>query len=143
MKRKPLQSLVEPPSISDSDTDMEIEFDPQLAMASTCNFKALKNQMKSNDDLQFEPPSSSTCNFKNMKQNIEKNGILSILDETEDESDTSESVENEKLFSKFLDLTPDANKLINDWPNHKNLSKLLSDEQYTHTHFKGGNFLIC
>lgn len=106
-KRKPFQELAVP-SVDQSD----IDFDPPM-MASTCNFKQLRAKEKASKDVEFEPSSSSTCNFKNMKAKMDKEReherlLETILDTTDADTDenSSESIEKEKLFNKFLGNVP-------------------------------------
>ncbi len=96
-KRKPLRVL------SEQEVSEEIEFDPPM-MASTCNFKQMKNKLKSEDMDDFEPSAASTCNYKNFRnpgrdaQVMEGKLLETILDETDcDES----NLEKEKLFANI------------------------------------------
>lgn len=106
-KRKPFQELAVPSSNPADQSD--IDFEPPM-MASTCNFKQLRAQAKEKaKDVEFEPSSSSTCNFKNMKAKLDKEReherlLETILDTTDADTDenSSESIEKEKLFNKFL-----------------------------------------
>jgi hypothetical protein len=106
-KRKPFQELAIR-SASPASESIDIDFEPPI-MASTCNFKQLRDQAKGKRDVEFEPTASSTCNFKNLKANSEKEReherfLETILDTTDTETDenSSESIEKEKMFNKFL-----------------------------------------
>lgn len=110
IKRKPFQELAVPSANPADQSD--IDFDPPI-MASTCNFKQLRAKEKASKDVEFEPSSSSTCNFKNMKAKMDKEReherlLETILDTTDADTDenSSESIEKEKLFNKFLGNVP-------------------------------------
>lgn len=97
-KRKALKMLAEPMVSAEADIDFEMPM-----MASTCNFKQIKSQMKSSE-LEFDPAAASTCNFKNLKNQKESNvmeGRLleTILDHTDCEEDSD--LEKEKLFANI------------------------------------------
>ena len=113
-KRKPFRTLTESSSDERSNSptvNADIsDFDPPM-MASTCNFKQLRANMKPGTTaavMQFEPPSSSTCNFKNLKASKDSHERLleTILDTTDaDTTENQSDMEKEKLFNKFLGIS--------------------------------------
>lgn len=153
-RRKPLQVLSEHsltsagPVLSNStlaNENSEIDFDPPV-MASTCNFKQLRSQMKSDKpDLQFDPSSSSTCNLKNLKAGKTEHERLleTILDTTDaDIDENSSDMEKEKLFNKFLGtIDSDVNQCKESPAENvsKTMSKILAEDLTSNANIKGGS----
>jgi hypothetical protein len=111
-----------------------IDFEPP--MASTCNFKQLKNKM-----ISFDPVSSSTCNLKNILNNNNKpqndNASERLLETILDETDLDDQcdLEKEKLLTMHLNKlgSEGDDEKLKDQNNEKTLSKILAEEFLTTT----------